>query len=536
MNEIKIRELPYKYTVKPSDQIIVEDEDGTKRAHVTSFMTVMREQSTFNTVEDMKNADYLNEGDIVSTLGYYEPGDLGAGTYMIVYNPAEVANDQTIIKLNTSDTLRANLISSTEITGNQLGLVGDGVTDDHDKMNNILTGDIQVKFPATIYKISGAVNTASNKIIDFNNATILCPNSAALIFGLTPDKSVSNVTIKNATFKGRDGIEIYAYAKNVCIDNCVFESDSSTAPMSKAITLYGADCVSITNCKIGLNSKVNYGIYMASGSNSSGFRGNTTINIDDCIIKTLMADIAQNTTETDRDVIISNCIFSGSQNTDTSNIETYGVMLVGNSDSVMISDCLFTSVDTGVYLAGTISAYIALNNIAARASRCLYSFGAANSVISLYGYHDIVHTPSNERTYLFDRLTSKIKMNCDFRAADRINNTTIVQSKSALTGNLVDTTEPIYKDAIKITSASQLTSDLTNIIPGFVNVAIDLAFSGTVSKLPHPSLKGQVIALYSSKGAILQNGTIKLDNDLITLDPYIPLVLKNINNVWTRIQ
>ena len=160
MEEIKIIELPEKPSIKPTNHIIVEDEDGTKKVLAKHFRSLFVSSLYFNSIEELKNTSLssLKEGDVCETLGYYEPGDGGGGKYKITYNLSAVEDGGLVHYLSDSDTLRAELILNDSVNVHQFGAVGDGVTDDSKA-------------------IQAAINNASHKVIEFNNNKTYCIGS-----------------------------------------------------------------------------------------------------------------------------------------------------------------------------------------------------------------------------------------------------------------------------------------------------------------------------------------------------------------------
>ena len=81
---------------------------------------------SFETVNDLKNADYLEDGMIVATEGYYELNDGGNASYLITENG--VANELNVIACK--DNLKAVLITNKRVNIKQFGAHGDGSSDD----------------------------------------------------------------------------------------------------------------------------------------------------------------------------------------------------------------------------------------------------------------------------------------------------------------------------------------------------------------------------------------------------------------------
>lgn len=189
MEEIKIRELPEKSNVNPTDYIPVEDVDGTKKVLIKQFRSLVLNSLYFNTINDLKNSTStaLKEGDVCETLGYTSPGDGGGAKYQITYNPAAVEDGKLVHYLSYSDTLRAELIESDTINVHQFGAVGDGKTDDTDA-------------------IQAALDYAESKVVEFTN------NKSYVI------RNPLNIHNSNTVIHGNGGILFPHYVDGIKIE------------------------------------------------------------------------------------------------------------------------------------------------------------------------------------------------------------------------------------------------------------------------------------------------------------------------------
>ena len=137
--------------------------------------------------------------------------------------------------------------------------------------------------------------------------------------------------------------------------------------------------------------------------------------------------------------------------------------------------------------------------------------------------------------YIFDRMTGILKMNTIIDTSIVPSGVTIRQCLTSLAGDLIDSIHPMCRDTITLTSASQLNNNLNNTIPGYMNISLNLNYTGNIADLPFPSLNGQLVALYSSSGAVLKSNTnILIDRDT-TLNRFIPVILRNVNGIWMKV-
>lgn len=257
MESVKIRELDEKSNIKPTDLVIIEDNDGTKVARVSNITSVIRQQIYFETVEDMKNAT-LQDGDVVTTLGFYEINDGGGATYIIKYAPAELQDNMFIHYLNTSDTLRAFLIHEKKVNALQLGARGDGVTNDSRIISAILSNGYELYLPYMPdgYKLNLYLkDNFNNRVLDFNNNTII---GYIDISGSNEGSGrVKNITIKNATIKYGTSYLFYTrFADDITLDNIILSSidDSYSYNMTGASIMDSSNII-FSNCTIGSEAK-----------------------------------------------------------------------------------------------------------------------------------------------------------------------------------------------------------------------------------------------------------------------------------------
>lgn len=529
MDNAKIRELPQKARPSITDMIIVEDNDGTKTTEISAFRSVLQETLFFNTVEDMKNA-VLKEGDTVTTLGYHSLNDGGGARYQIVYAPTDLDDGILVHYLHTSDTLRAHLIHNGELNVLQAGAFGDGETDDYTVFNKVINLGYPMIIPTRKYKISGSLNIPSGRVIDFNNSEIICPTSSCVCVGL--NKTASNIVIKNGIFNGQYGVETYAYASNVTISDNIFRS-SNKIQMSKGIIVSGSTGITISNNVIGDEDyKVDYGIFATSSKKGSTVTANSNILIHGnrmCIGK---YGIDMTSTVTDKNIHIVDNQIKGMDSVNLTDELPCGIQIGANANAILISSCGLNRLAIGVQIAGLISANTSITDVTANDVTELYSFLSDQASVTISGMQKLSTLTRN--CYLFGRMTGTLTMNSDFDITVG-SGYKCYQARTSLQGTLIDTSDPTTKDRIDLgTLYQRATND--NEIPGYKNIALNVNTSGDVTAIPINSLEGQVIALYSSSGAVLKHNSNILIGKDTTLDQYVPIVVKNIKGLWTRVK
>lgn len=542
MDTVKVRELPQKSgSISLTDLIIVEDNDGTKIAEVGEFRSLLQQSIYFNTVDDMKNAT-LHEGDVVRTLGYRDVNDGGGATYKIVYAPTDLDDGMLIHYLHTSDTLRAHLIHDGSLNVLQCGAFGDGVSDDYTFITKALEKGYPLFFPKKTYRLSGPLELPSNTNIDFNGSTLFCSVSSCICLGLNED--MNSIVIKNAIFKGKYGIEIYPYAKDIVISNCSFIAMDS-ARMEKAISINGASNIQISNCTIGFkNKEVGYGLYLSSGLKNTVSYGNSNISITGNKIVASQKGIELNSTTDDKNIVITDNMIEGYGSDVANTGSTVGIQISDNCESMIIASNGLSNLYTGVVVTGIVDVTVGFTDMIFDDTRIMYSILSDQAKVTMSGLQKFcgMHTKTTKATdpasnicYIFDRMTGILKMNTIIDTSVVPSGVTIRQCLTSLAGDLVDSIHPTCRDVITLSSASELNNNLNNKIPGYMNVAIDLNYSGNINDLTFPSLNGQLVAVYSSSGATLKSNTNILMSADVRLNRYTPVILRNNNGLWTRV-
>lgn len=542
MDTVKVRELPVKGgPLSLTDLLIIEDNDGTKTTEVAQFRSLLQQSIYFNTLEDMKSAT-LHEGDVVTTLGYREINDGGGAIYKIVYAPTDLEDEMLIHYLYTSDTLRAHLVHNGSLNILQCGAFGDGVADDFTFITKALTKGLPLVFPKRTYKVTGPLEFESNSIIDFQNATILCTTSACVCLGL--DKDMKNIVIRNGNFIGKYGIELYPYSENITIENCTFDGIDGT-PMDTAISINGVDNVSVVGCTMGLVDRVTNGIEISSGVKDKESLGNGNIMISSCRINCIKYGINCTSTIKDNNIVFNDNIIIGKKPASEYAMEDCtGIQLSCNSDSVLISSCSFEYLYRCIRVTGVVDIKLGCTDIVGSNVQILYSILSDECTLTLsgmqraYSQYNIASTGEelNEgAAALFERMSGTLYLNT---VIDTEGGSGMYQARVSLSGKVVDSFNPLSLQPIAITRINDLINE-SNVqksrIPGYKNVAIDCQFSGNITDLMFPSLNGQIVALYSSNGAVVKNSIHMNCGSDITLNQYTPVIFRNVNGLWYRI-
>ena len=174
MEDVKIIELPRRVEPSSKDRILIETMDGTQLVSTMVLKSLFDKAVVFDTLEDLTYAT-VEDGFICTVLGNTTKNDFGAAIYIITYDPLLVPNGTTVVKLKTSDALRAVYVSVTgTITPEQMGAKGDGSKDDSKAIQACIDSGYKVICrPGSIYKIENPVYLKSNAYIEFNGATVI---------------------------------------------------------------------------------------------------------------------------------------------------------------------------------------------------------------------------------------------------------------------------------------------------------------------------------------------------------------------------
>ena len=173
-------------------------ESGELEEIIASYLNTNAVLS-FDKVADMKTAENLIEGSICMTLGYYAANDGGKAFYKVreVIN-TDVVDEVSLIALN-DDNLVAELIIKDDVTFEQFGIKGDGITDNSTNLGKLLTYISSNKYKITSSGKSYYVNsniTLSGIDLDLNGGSLLLNNHTIT---LTNKASLQNGTIEHGT-------------------------------------------------------------------------------------------------------------------------------------------------------------------------------------------------------------------------------------------------------------------------------------------------------------------------------------------------
>lgn len=136
---------------------------------------------SFDTVADMKLAENFVNGSYAQTFGFYALNDGGGALYKVrTVTNDDVIDEATIIAL-ADDTLVAELIISEPLNVKQLGVKGDGVTDDTARLQIALDNAHSIFIPDGTYMIDAVAtskfDTTAGLVVKSNTDITLSENA-----------------------------------------------------------------------------------------------------------------------------------------------------------------------------------------------------------------------------------------------------------------------------------------------------------------------------------------------------------------------
>lgn len=169
---------------------------------------------TFNTLADMKSDIFVKEGYTLQTLGFYEPDDGGASTYIVVSDIGESTVDGLSI-ISLQNNLYAKLLVQEYINVKQFGAKGDGTTDDTEAIQKAIDSGLSknIIFPLGTYGISKTITTKAldkdRVMLDLSLSTIKALDTfstADNVYMIELGADVASTTINTREDNTRGGI------------------------------------------------------------------------------------------------------------------------------------------------------------------------------------------------------------------------------------------------------------------------------------------------------------------------------------------
>ena len=251
---------------------------------------------SFNSINDMINAENLYNGSFVETYGFYNVGDGGSAKYKIrTITNEDTVNNMTLFKIENSDTLVAELVKTPKIiNAKQYGLNADG-NDCSVIFNKIIdlanTENRDIYLPSGTYKISNDLHPIKAGKSIYGDPTLLNDDNETKIDDYRESTNflfdIKKINDEGSTGGGIQNITFVYRGETVgcsCINledtlgwTSLFENLKIIRYKGHAIKTKFNDC-RFTNCLIhhcGIydneNSTPIYAVYLTENSNEIKF-------------------------------------------------------------------------------------------------------------------------------------------------------------------------------------------------------------------------------------------------------------------------
>ena len=515
MEEIKIIELPERSSIDTTNYIVVEDEDGTKKAHVKHFRSLLVSSLYFNSVEELKNSTSisLKEGDICETLGYYRPGDGGGAKYEITYNPAAVEDGRLVHYLSYSDTLRAEIILGDTVNVHQFGAVGDGKTDD----TNAIQGAMSIS-DTRVVEFTNNKSYVIRKPIEVNKTDTVINGNGAIIIPYYVNGlniiSANDITINKLHFdcsRATNAMYIYESSKVDIISCKVFNTSSN------GINIKNSEFVNITYGELlGQNTG---SLVTVDSDNSKYCRFINILNCDFGNFTKAINVLTSNTSgEVNTTLNLDKCNYRSTVN------NSYCIYVASPVEMISIYANTVAACNTFLYFGGASKGDISCRGISCLNTAKVFDIGTANGVLHLDGSIKV-----SANTALFQNMNGKLRTSVSWDLL-----TTGASFANKPSGEIYDSIHPYnYADNKGYSiGGSKLT------LREVRNLHVDWSSSTNNITEIENGVKGQLIYLKSTTGKSIMAvaNKIVLSDSSIKLGQYKGILMKYDGLKWIQIQ
>ncbi len=207
----------------------------------------------FNTLNDLKNATNIVDGSICKTLGFHEYNDKGGAYYKIRnITTDDTIDEMTIIKIENSDILIAELIPENEMTVKQFGAYGDGIHDDIIAIQRAITYNTfgTVYFGNGTYLISEPIKTYTENLRQCN----IVMEKTTIIKASTSIDCLFDIGLLGGSNDGVNNRLRFIRGGILDATNCLY-----------GIRIYH-DCIGVNIKDMEIKGFSNYGIYVPKGN------------------------------------------------------------------------------------------------------------------------------------------------------------------------------------------------------------------------------------------------------------------------------
>lgn len=208
---------------------------------------------SYDTVNDMKNAKNVVDGSIAKTLGFHEYNDKGGAYYKIRnITTDDTIDEMTIIKIENSNTLIAELVPENEMTVKQFGAYGDGIHDDIIAIQKAITYNTfgTVYFGNGTYLISEPIKTYTENLKQCN----IVMEKTTIIKASTSIDCLFDIGLLGGSNDGVNNRLSFIRGGILDATNCLY-----------GIRIYH-DCMGVNIKDMEIKGFSNYGIYAPKGN------------------------------------------------------------------------------------------------------------------------------------------------------------------------------------------------------------------------------------------------------------------------------
>lgn len=529
MEDIKVRELPEKAYALLTDYMIVEDNDGTKITKIQSLRDIVFGNIYYNTVSDLKNGTF-KEGDICYTLGYREINDGGAATYIIEYDPYSSDGDQMIIKLNTSDTLRAKIIiESGGINVQQIGAYGDGIHDDSKVIENAVNNNKIVNFATgKSYRIENPIVVSSNQKLNFNWSTLIALNCTGIMIGR--NRAVNNVNISEVIINcstNSNGISIENGSSNIDIRN--FDIKNVGGSYSGIII---DDCSNVAISAGSISGLEGKGYGVASESRSAITSGVSNYKIknvtfDNISITDTSRGVNLHNTNNAINISFTNCEIKRV----TDDVPLTGFYLYGNINNLEIKNQVIENVNNGIVITSYNKGTIIVDQLNTINVVNVFEDSSLNTELFFNGLFTAKRTTTDVNNYIH-KMYGKFTILAGFRIdADSSYN---MLNQSEAVGELQDYNSSFSQLTTKIGTYPTGKTDTLK-VDTFNNAYYIWDQYNDICNI-EGGMQGQILLITSNENRkIITGGNIILDVESALIRGSILTLQKKADGIWHQI-
>lgn len=516
MEEVKVIELPEKSSIEPTDYVVAEDLDGTKKVLVKHMRSLLVTSLYLNSVDELKNstAVSLKEGDICETLGYYKPGDGGGAKYHIVYDPAAMEDGHLVHYLSYSDTLRAKLMQTDTINVNQFGAAGDGVTDDSDAIQAAIDnsdGRVVVFSNDRKYLIKKPIIINKPNLVIIGNGAYIVPYYTTG-FRIESD---DNISISNLHFDCENAVEAIRLdnVSKVDIKGCKIENVKSFG-----ISVKASEFINILGCEFS-GSQVSDSLLLLDADNEY----NRFINVTECKFNefkkaiNIISNGSKAVSKIDTIINIDNCNYHSKV------LNSYCIYVVAPIESMSINANNITSADTFLYFGSVSEGDISCRDISCLNTNKVFDIVTSKGILHLDG-----SIKASDKTIVFENMSGKLHSNVSWELSP---NGALFNNKPL--GQIHDTVYPYNysnKNGYSVSGSSLVLKEARN---------LNIDWSSSINNIItiENGIEGQMLYIKSStEKSIVASNNIILSDTTIKLGEYKGIILKYENMKWVQIQ